>query len=339
MLFKSSFVRDWRNGVKHTLPISASFTFFKYINFSISENYTERWYFNRIYRDWDITRQEEVQDTTYGFYRVYDFSTSASLSTKLYGYYTPIRKWFGDYVDRIRHVMTPSISFSYHPDFGSDLFKFYDSYTKTIVDKNSVHPISQEEVIYSPYSQGMYGVPGRGVSSTLNFGVQNNVEMKIKDKNDSTGMTYKKVSLIDNFSLNWGYNFAADSMNWSNLSVSIRLRLTKRFSLNLSGQFDPYRYLPNERGSIIRTGQLHWNHGEPMHFKGTHTSFSYTFNNDTFKRKDKKKKKDIEEEETGLDAAMADPLDPNAHIERDPITGEPLDEMFGNKDEEEVLSY
>lgn len=339
MLFKSSFVRDWRNGVKHTLPISASFTFFKYINFSISENYTERWYFNRIYRDWDITRQEEVQDTTYGFYRVYDFSTSASLSTKLYGYYTPIRKWFGDYVDRIRHVMTPSISFSYHPDFGSDLFKFYDSYTKTIVDKNSVHPISQEEVIYSPYSQGMYGVPGRGVSSTLNFGVQNNVEMKIKDKNDSTGMTYKKVSLIDNFSLNWGYNFAADSMNWSNLSVSIRLRLTKRFSLNLSGQFDPYRYLPNERGSIIRTGQLHWNHGEPMHFKGTRTSFSYTFNNDTFKRKDKKKKKDIEEEETGMDAAMADPLDPNAHIERDPITGEPLDEMFGHKDEEEEIDY
>ena len=104
--------------------------------------------------------------------------------------------------------MTPSISFSYHPDFGSDLFKFYDSYTKTIVDKNSVNSISQEEVIYSPYSNGMYGVPGRGVSSTLSFGLQNNVEMKVKDKSDSTGMAYKKVSLIDNFSLNWGYNFA-----------------------------------------------------------------------------------------------------------------------------------
>ena len=334
MLFKSSFVRDWKNGVKHTLPISASFTFFKYINFSISENYNERWYFNRINRDWDVARQEEVQDTTYGFYRVYDFSTNASLSTKLYGYYTPIRKWFGDYVDRIRHVMTPSISFSYHPDFGSDLFKFYDSYTKTIVDKNSVNSISQEEVIYSPYSNGMYGVPGRGVSSTLSFGLQNNVEMKVKDKSDSTGMAYKKVSLIDNFSLNWGYNFAADSMNWSNLSVSLRLKLTKRFSLNLSGQFDPYRYLPNERGSIVRTGQLHWNHGEPMHFKGTRTSFSYTFNNDTFKKKDKKKKKEEEEEEVGMDAAMADPLDPNAHVERDPITGEPINEMFSDKDED-----
>lgn len=336
MFFKSSFVRDWKNGVKHSLPISASFTFFKYINFSINENYNERWYFNRINRDWDIARQEEIQDTTYGFYRVYDFSTNASLSTKLYGYYTPIRKWFGDYVDRIRHVMTPSISFSYHPDFGSDLFKFYDSYTKTIIDKNSVNPISQEEVIYSPYSNGMYGVPGRGVSSTLSFGLQNNIEMKVKDKNDSTGLAYKKVSLIDNFSLNWGYNFAADSMNWSNLSVSVRLKLTKRFSLNLSGQFDPYRYLPNDRGNIIRTGQLHWNHGEPMHFKGTRTSFSYTFNNDTFKKKDNKKKKEEDDvDETGMDAAMADPLDPNAHIERDPITGEPIDGIFGNKEHDE----
>ena len=335
LLFKSSFVRDWKNGVKHTLPISASFTFFKYINFSISENYNERWYFNRIDRDWDISRQEEVRDTTYGFYRVYDFSTNASFSTKLYGYYTPIRKWFGDYVDRIRHVMTPSISFSYHPDFGSDLFKFYDSYTKTVVDKNSVNPITQDEVIYSPYSHGMYGVPGRGVSSTLSFGIQNNVEMKVKDKSDSTGMAYKKVSLIDNFSLNWGYNFAADSMNWSNLSASIRLKLYKRFSLNLSGQFDPYRYLPNEKGNIVRTGQLHWNHGEMMHFKGTRTSFSYTFNNDTFKKKDNKKKDKTEDDEVGMDAAMADPLDPNAHIERDPITGEPIDDIFGNKDKED----
>ncbi len=336
MLFKSSFVRDWKNGVKHSLPISASFTFFKYINFSISENYNERWYFNRINRDWDITRQEEVMDTTYGFYRVYDFSTNASLSTKLYGYYTPFRKWFGDYVDRIRHVMTPSLSFSYHPDFGSDLFKFYDSYTKTIVDKNSIHPISQDEVIYSPYSNGMYGVPGRGVSSTLSFGLQNNIEMKIKDRSDSTGLSYKKVSLIDNFSINWGYNFAADSMNWSNLSVAIRLKLTKRFSLNLSGQFDPYRYLPNEKGNIVRTGQLHWDHGEAMHFKGTRTSFSYTFNNDTFKKRDKKKKKEDDEDVNLMDDAMADPLNPNAQldVERDPITGEPIDNIFGNKEED-----
>lgn len=321
----SSFVRDWKNAVRHQLPISASFTLFKYLNVSISENYTERWYFNKIEKDWDIAAQQEVADTSCGFYRVYDFSTSASMSTKLYGYYTPLRKLFGDYVDRIRHVFTPTIGYSYHPDFESPTFKFYDRYTKTIVDKNSLNPVSEEEVVYSPYSHGMYGVPGRGTSSTLNFGIQNNVEMKVKDRSDSTGMAYKKVSLIDNLSVNWGYNFAADSLNWSNLSVSIRLKFTKRFSLNLSGQFDPYRYVYNETGGIVRSNQLRWDYGQAMHFKGTRTNFSYTFNNSTFKRKEKNKDKDTNETDANID----NPLNPNADQEVDPITGQPID-AFGN---------
>ena len=330
-LLHSSFLRDWKNAVKHQLPISASFTLFKYVNLSLNQNYTERWYFNRIKRDWDTPTQQEVQDTTYGFYRVYDFSSSASLSTKLYGYYTPLRKLFGDRVDRIRHVLTPSISFSYHPDFGSDLFKFYDSYTRTMVDKNNVNVISEEEVIYSPYSNGMYGVPGRGTSSSLNFSLQNNIEMKVKDRSDSTGMSYKTVSLIDNFKIDWGYNFAADSMNWNNLSLSLRLKITKRFSLNLSGQFDPYRYVYNDKGNIVRSNQLRWDYGQAMHFKGTRTSFSYTFNNNTFKKKSKKDK----EEEDVVDPSMDNPLDPNAGKNVDPITGQPIDDIFsGNKDKD-----
>lgn len=334
LLFQSSFVRDWKNAVRHTLPISASFTLFKYLNFTISENYNERWYFNRINKDWDVAQQKEVSDTTYGFYRVYDFSTNASMSTKLYGYYIPSRKLFGDYVDRIRHVMTPSISFSYHPDFSSPLFKFYDSYTRTEVDKNSLNPIREEEVVYSPYSHGMYGVPGRGTVSTLNFSLQNNVEMKVKDRSDSTGLSYKKISLIDNFTINWGYNFAADSMNWNNLSLSVRLKFTKRFSLNLRGDFDPYQYVYNDRGNIVRSNRLRWNYGQAMHFKGTSTSFSYTFNNNTFKRKDKKKN----QKEDEPDPAIDDPLNPNADKEVDPITGKPIEDIFGDKDRKAEVS-
>ncbi len=334
MLLKSSFVRDWKNGVKHTLPISASFSLFKYLNLSLSQNYTERWYFNKVERDWDIANQTEVCDTSYGFYRVYDFSSNVSMDTRLYGYYTPIRKWFGDKVDRIRHVVTPRISYSYHPDFGSDLFKFYDAYTKTIVDKNNVNPISEQEVIYSPYSGGMFGVPGRGVSSNLSFSLKNNVEMKIKDKNDSTGLSYKKVSLIDDLSLSWGYNFAADSLNWNNLSASVRLKLTKRFSLNLSGQFDPYCYVMNDRGSVVRTNMLRWDYGLPMYFKGTSTQFSYTFNNSTFKKKDKKDK-DGKQDDDVADDALDDPFNTSGI---DPLTGEPIpvdEEDIGKRETEE----
>ncbi len=283
----SSLVKDWSNAVKHSLPISASFTMFKYLNLSLSQSYTERWYFNKVEKDWDTTTQQELSDTTYGFYRVYDFSSSASLSTKLYGYYTPIRKLFGDKIDRIRHVVTPSLSYTYKPDFSNDWFGFYDTYTKTVIDKTNYNQLSTEEVQYSPFSGGMYGVPSSGVSSSLSFSLQNNVEMKVKDRSDSTGLAYKTLSLIDNLGLSWGYNFAADSLNWSNLSTSIRLKLTKKFTLNLSGSFDPYCYLENESGSIVRTNQLRWDVGKFMHFKGTSTSLSYTFNNDTFKKKDK----------------------------------------------------
>ena len=331
LLFKSNFVKDWRNAIKHDLPIKASFSLFKYLNISLSQNYTERWYFNRILRDWDTPSQQEVCDTTYGFYRVYDFRTSASMNTKLYGYYTPIRKWFGDKVDRIRHVLTPSVSFSYNPDFSSPLFKFYRSYTKTIVDKNSMNGVSTEEVVYSPYSNGLYGVPGRGQSASLNFSLDNNVEMKIKDKSDSTGLSYKKVSLIDKLAVSWGYNFAADSMNWNNLSVSLRLKFTKKFSLSLNGSFDPYCYLPNEKGTIVRTNELRWNHGLPMHFLGTNTSFTYTFNNNTFKKKNKKK--EVAEEESADDAF--DPLNPNVGMDVDPITGLPRGNQKSNEEKED----
>lgn len=323
MLFKSSFTKDWRNAIKHTLPISASFTLFKYINLSLSQNYTERWYFNKINKDWDITQQREVRDTTFGFYRVYDFSSNVSLNTKLYGYYTPIRKLFGDKIDRIRHVMTPNVSFSYNPDFGNPLFKFYDSYNKVMVDKNSLNPISEEEVIYSPFSHGMYGVPGRGVSSTISFNINNNIEMKVKDKSDSTGMAYKKVSLIDMFNIGWAYNFAADSMNWSNLTLGLRLKLTKRFSLNLRGAFDPYRYVIKDNGSAVRTGQLHWDYKQPMHFTGTKTDFSYTFDNNTFKRKSQKTDSDVDKED-GNENSLG-------QGEIDPITGLPI-EQDNNKD-------
>lgn len=310
-ILHSNFLKDWRNGVKHSIPISASFNLFKYISITPSFNYNERWYFNKVERDWDVARQEEVCDTSYGFYRVYDFSASVSASTKLYGFYTPIRKLFGNKIDRIRHVLTPTVSYSYNPDFGSAPFNFYDTYTRTVIDKNNAEKVTYEDVTYSPYSGGLYGVPGRGTSSSLTFSLKNNVEMKVRDREDTT--LFNKRSLIDDLTLSWGYNFAADSMNWNMINASLRIKVTKQFSLNLSGQFDPYMYTINDSGNPVRCNELRWNHGKAPRFLGTGTSFSYTFNNDTFKRKDKKT--DEQGDEAEEDVAITDPLDPNASAE------------------------
>jgi hypothetical protein len=119
--------------------------------------------------------------------------------------------------------------------------------------------------------------------------------MKVKNENDTTGKNaFKKVSLIDNFSINGNYNMAADSMRWSNFSTSLRLKLTKTYSLSLSAAFDPYMYALNSSGNPVRVNKLRWENGGLPRFLGTSTSYSYTLNNETFNKlfgkKDENKK-------------------------------------------------
>ena len=122
--FKKSLVKDWRNGMKHTIPISATFNVFNYINITPSINLTDRMYTTRVDRSWDAERNIELMDTAYNFYNVWDFSASVSLDTKVYGFFQPLG-FLGKKVKMIRHVMTPSISFSGNPDFSSGLFGYY----------------------------------------------------------------------------------------------------------------------------------------------------------------------------------------------------------------------
>ena len=303
---KSNFVKDWNNNLKHTLSSSASFTLFKYISITPSVNFNDRMYFSRVDQSWNEELNQVQKDTVMGFYNVYDFNASVSMSTKLYGFYIPFRKWFGDKVDRFRHVMTPSVSFSYRPDFGKDYWAkryggFYGSYDQLITTRdeagNIVPKLDEnglpiyEVVHYSRFKEA----PGRGAAATLGFSLGNNLEMKLRNDKDTTGKDpYKVYSIIDNLSISGGYNFIADSMNWQNFSVTLRIKIPKvNYTINLSGQFDPYMYTTTASGSHVRCNELYWNHGRFPHFLGTSTSFSYTFNNDVVKgwfNKDKKAK-------------------------------------------------
>lgn len=299
-LFHSNFFRDWQTEVKHTIPMSASFTLFKYINVSPSINYNERWYFQRIDQSWDDMQNQLVRDTTNGFYRVWDVSMSLSASTKLYGFFIPSRKLFpNSRVDRFRHVLTPSLSLNYTPDCDPIRAKidhnYYGTYEKPVT--TMAGSVVYETVEYSRF-QGR-SVPGRGNVGSLSFSLGNNLEMKIFNRKDTTGKEPTKIiSLIDNFSISGGYNFMADSMNWSNFNTSIRIKLPKplNYTINLSGSWDPYLYGLNASGNPVRTNRRCWQEGKFLHFKGTSTSFSYTFNNEVFRKwfgKEKKKKDDV----------------------------------------------
>ena len=275
--FKKSLIKDWRNGMSHSMPISATFSIFKYINVSPSITLNDRMYSSKIRRQWNPNAMAEVNDTTYGLYNIFDFNASVGVSTKLYGFYKPL-KFLGDKVQMIRHVLTPNISFSASPDFSAPFWGIYSSYAYT--DQAGNEHVRK----YSYFSHGYFGVPSAGKSGVVSVNLSNNLEMKVKSDKDSTGV--KKISLIENFSIGQSYNFAADSMRWSNVTTSIMLRLVKNFNLNLSAQWDPYTYALNSSGSPVRVNIPRWKAGKGwVRLSSTGTSFSYTFNNDTFRKK------------------------------------------------------
>ncbi len=272
--FKSSLVKDWENAVNHSIPISATFTLFKYLNVTPSFNYTERWYTNKIKQSWDDNSQAVKNDTTYGFNRVFNYNMSLGLSTKLYGFYTPIKAIFGDKIQTIRHVITPTVSLSAQPDFGAKRYGYWDSYT--YIDAYG----DEKTVDYSPYASGLFGVPGKGRQGNVSFDVSNNVEMKIKSANDSV----KKVSLIDELGGSISYNMAAKTKPWSDLSMRLRLKLTKSYTFNFNTSFATYAYQFDKNGNVYVGDKTEWSYGRFGRFQGSGSSFSYTLDNSTWKK-------------------------------------------------------
>ena len=270
-LLHSSLTKDWRNGMQHTIPINANFTLFNYININPSINFTDRTYTNKVKRSWDEDSGQEVRDTINGFYNVYNWNLSLSASTKLYGFYVPSRKIFGNKIDRIRHVLTPQISFSYAPDFSASRYGYYETYQKT----NSDGSVSLVE--YSPFQNGLYGVPGKGKTGSISFDISNNVEMKIRDSNDSL----KKVSLIDELGGSMSYNMSAKVRPWSDLNTRIRLKLSKSYTLNLNAVFASYVYEADSVGATPRLSEhrTYWGMGKIGRFQGMSQNLSYTLDN------------------------------------------------------------
>lgn len=228
-------------GFKHELPISASFNVLKYLNVTPGINYTERWYFRKVYKEWDPVAGKVIDgDTTRGFYRVYNYNFALSMNTRLFGMYSLGRKTpEGRKGPSIRHVMTPSISLSFAPDFSNESYGYYHTV------QNSKDGQTMQ---YSPFAGETYGVPGTGRSMALNFGVNNTLEMKVKSDKDTTG--FKKVKILEALSINSSYNFLADSLNLAPFSVSLRTTLYKNVSLNINSSFDPYAV--NEQGRRVK---------------------------------------------------------------------------------------
>ncbi|MFI3288736.1 MAG: putative LPS assembly protein LptD [Rikenellaceae bacterium] len=264
-IFTKSSLDNMKHGIEHSIPVSASFSLFDYINITPSVSYTEKWYFKREMQEWNpVTNEIDTMDPEYGFYRLYNYSTSASASTTIYGMYQARKK--ENPVQAIRHTLTPTVGISYAPDFSSQKYGY-----QATVQSDSLGTTKT----YSPYTNNAYGVPSSGRNMSATFSLSQNLEMKVLSKRDTSGV--KKVTLIDQLSLSGSYNFLADSMKLSTIPVSFRTTLFGNFGLNLSFTLDPYRVSPEGK----RYDKLFF----PGRITSTSWSYGYTFKS----REDKSK--------------------------------------------------
>ncbi|MGM0375682.1 MAG: putative LPS assembly protein LptD [Bacteroidota bacterium] len=290
-LLNSSLARDWKNGIQHSIPVSMNFKLLRHFTLSPSFNYKERWYFKSIEKDYDQEQQQVVvSDTTDGFNRVYDYNFSVGTQTKLYTFFRPSRWLFGDAIEAIRHMMTPSISMSYRPDFSAPKYGYYDWFE--YYDPNRDEIVREE---YSKYEGAMYGVPGRGESGSMSFSLNNNLEMKVRDRSDSTG--YKKIPLLESLNFSSSYNFLADSMNLSRINMSGRTKVLGT-SVNFGATFDPYALDINEQGRPVRVDKFHWKDQKKLvRMENANLSFGVNFGADTFKKDDEEDQGEDEQDE------------------------------------------
>ena len=311
MIMKSSFTKDWKNGWQHQIPIGGSFTIFDAINVTPSFNLTNRTYFSKINKSWDDIAQREVADTINGFNNVYNWNLSLQASTQLYGFYIPNRKIFGDKIEAIRHVLKPSVSFSYAPDFSSHRYGFWDSYQKTDADGNVTL------VEYSPYQNMLYGTVSKGKTGSISLDIGNNIEMKIKSDKDSTG--FKKISIIDELGFAMSYNLSAKERPLSDLTTRIRLKWWKNYTFNMNAVFATYAYELDENGRPYIGNRTEYSFGRFGRFQGMSQNISYTLNpekikklfgksDDEDKNKDKNKSDEDDDYDTGVETNIDDTM-------------------------------
>lgn len=284
----------WKKGVSHSLPITLpSFKLFDYINITPSVNYSERWFFDYLEKYWVdgyVVRDNEtgankwvkgrvVEVRKDGFKRNYEYSAGIGASTTIYGIYqmtNPKSK-----IVAIRHKMDPTISMSYHPDFGQSKFGFYKW-----VQVDSLGNLNQ----YNIFEGGVYSSTAKGESGSISFGLSNNIEMKVLNEKDTTSKEkYKKIPIFDNLSFNGSYNIAADSMNLSPISLNARTKIAGTV-LNINGTLDPYAL--DAKG--YRTSKYMWNTANGISKLGRMTSistgFGFAFSSSDLEKKIKEKK-------------------------------------------------
>lgn len=258
LLFTQEVFRNMKNGMSHSIPIQSSVKILKHFNWTNSINYNERWYLNSTIKQYNPITDLVDKDTVFGFISNRDVSFNTSLTTRLYGMFA-FKK---GYIKALRHVINPSLSMNFTPDFSDPSLGFYNFYLDKLGNK----------VFYSKTEDGMFGSPPRGKSGIVSFNLGNNLEMKVGSKKDSI-KNERKIVLLESFNISTGYDLAKDSVNWQPLRITARTTLFQRLVINYSASYTPY--VINQSGQL--TNEFLYNK-EKILFKNQNSQWDLNLN-------------------------------------------------------------
>lgn len=268
LFFKPQMFRDAKLGFQHTIPLSTNFKVFKYFSASSAINYNEVWYFKTIRKAYSDTQNKVVSTEVQGFDAFRTYSFSSSLGTTIYGTFN-----FGEKkkIQAIRHVMRPSVSYSYTPSFS----KYYDTY-----DPDGSGTILKD---YTRFEGGMFGSPGKTMSNNIGFTLNNTFEAKVTDK-DSTKTEPKKIMLLNNLNFSTSYDMTADSLRLAPLRVSGGTQLFKqKMNINFATTLDPYAI--NNSGRRIEKWNID-NGGSLFRMTSANMTLNYSFSSSELGKED-----------------------------------------------------
>jgi len=224
--FKSEMFKEAKNGMQHTIPLSTNFKIFKYFSVTAATNYTETWYLKTIEKKYnpETNKVDNIDNSGFDAFRTYNFTTG--IGTTIYGTFNISKDKM---LQAIRHVVRPSVSYSYTPSFE----RYYDTYASDGSGKMAE---------YSRFEAGIFGAPGKNYINTMNFSLGNTFEAKVRDR-DSTKVEPKKIMLLKSLNFETSYNIAADKDTpaWAPLRVSGGTTiLDDKMDVNFGATLDPY---------------------------------------------------------------------------------------------------
>jgi len=271
LFFKPQMFENAKVGLQHTIPLSTNFKLFKYFSASSSMNYKEVWYMKTINKSYDAVQGKVIDTEVKGFdaYRTYSFSSS--LGTTIYGTFNLGAK---KKIQAIRHVMRPSISYSYTPSFE----KYYNTYAS-----DGSGTMFKE---YSRFENGIYGAPGNSNSNMLGIDLSNTIEAKVTDS-DSTKTDPKKVMLLNNLNLSTSFDMNADGVKtlaWTPVRVSGGTQFfDNKMNVNFGATLDPYAI--DNSGKRINMYNID-NGGSLFRMTSANMTLNYSISRDSGKKKD-----------------------------------------------------